>query len=191
MNDTALVLIDIQNDYFPGGKMTLEGPEEAARQASRVLDHFRHYSLPVFHVRHESVFAGRTFMTPGTPGAEIHPLVKPQEGEAVFTKHYPNAFRQTGLLEALQKKSIGHLVFAGMMTHMCIDTSVRAGFDLGFRATLLHDATATRALSFGDRMVPAEEVQGAFIAALGQIFATVVDTEVFLGQSDIRKPNRS
>jgi nicotinamidase-related amidase len=181
MSDTALVLIDIQNDYFPGGKMSLEGPEEAARQASRALDHFRRHSLPVYHIRHESVLPGSTFMIPGTPGAEIHPLVKPRDDEPVITKHFPNAFRQTGLLEALQKRRIGHLVFAGMMTHMCIDTSVRAGFDLGFRATLLHDATATRALPLGDGMVPAGEVQGAFIAALGQIFATVVDTAAFLG----------
>lgn len=181
MRDTALILIDIQNDYFPGGNMTLEGPEAAARQAARALEHFRRQGRPVFHIRHESVLPGSTFMIPGTAGAEIHPLVAPRDGETVITKYYPNAFRETGLKEALQEKGIQHIVVAGMMTHMCIDTSVRAGFDLGFRATLLHDATATRALPLGDRTISAETVQGAFISALGQAFATVVDTETFLG----------
>ncbi len=181
MNDTALVLIDVQNDYFPGGRMALEGSEAAARHAARALDHFRRHGLPVFHIRHESTQPGGGFMLPGTAGAEIHPMVAPRGGEAVITKHYPNAFRQTGLLEALQKQGVTHLVFAGMMTHMCIDTSVRAAFDLGFRATLLKDATATRALSLGDGTIPAAQVQEAFIAALGPVFATVVDTATFLG----------
>lgn len=180
MNDAALVLIDIQNDYFPGGRMELDGPEKAAEGAAQVLGAFRRQGLPVFHIRHESVFPGGGFMLPGTSGADIHPLVAPAEGEAVITKHYPSAFRETGLAETLKEQGIVHLVFAGMMTHMCIDTSVRAAFDLGFRCTMLKDATATRELSLDGETVPAVHVQNAFIAALSQFFATVVDIRTFL-----------
>lgn len=183
MNGTALILIDIQNDYFPGGKIELEGAEAAARHAARALGHFRRIGSPIFHIRHESVLPGRNFMLPGTHGAEIHPLVAPANGETVITKNYPNAFRETTLLARLKGEDISHLVFAGMMTHMCIDTSVRAAFDHGFACTLLKEATATRALPGDAGTVSAAQVQAAFLAALGQLFARIVGTEPFLVSS--------
>jgi nicotinamidase-related amidase len=73
----------------------------------------------------------------------------------------------------LRGRDIGRLVIVGMMTHMCIDTPTRAAADLGFECVLVHDACATRDLSFGGRMVPAATVQGAFMAALDGLFAKV------------------
>jgi len=89
----------------------------------------------------------------------------------VIVKNFPNGFRATPLLERLQALAAHQLVVAGMMTHMCIDTTVRAAFDLGFQCTLAHDACATRALSFGGTTVPAAQVHAAFVAALHGIFA--------------------
>jgi len=169
----ALVIIDIQNDYFPGGAMELEGAEEAGRAAAGLLSRFRAAGLPVIHVRHESVRPGSTFFLPGTPGADIHPLVAPQPGETVITKHFPNSFRETPLLEILRGFSATRLTICGMMTHMCVDTGVRAAFDLGFSCRLAADACATRALSFGGRAVAAADVQAAYLAALGAGFAQV------------------
>lgn len=171
--NTALLIIDIQNDYFPGGAMELVGSDAAAERAALLLDAFRAQKRPVVHVQHWSTRPGATFFLPDTPGAEIHERVAPREGETVMRKHYPNAFRETTLLEHLRGREVGRLVIAGMMTQMCIDTTTRAAADLGFECVLVHDACATRDLSFGGRTVPAADVQAAFVAALNGIFASV------------------
>jgi len=173
----ALLIIDIQNDYFPGGAMELHGSLEAGRQAGRLLEAFRRRGLPVIHVMHHQIRPGAGFLLAGTPGALIHDSVAPLEGETVIVKHYPNSFRDTVLLACLRERQIGQLTIAGMMTHMCVDTSVRAAFDLGFTCTLAVDACATRALTFGNRTVTAEDVHTAYIAALSAVFATAQDTD--------------
>ena len=169
----ALLLIDIQNDYFPGGAMELAGSPEAAAQTAGLLAAFRRRSLPVIHVQHLADRPGATFFLPGTAGAGLHRSVPPLPGEPVFQKHFPNAFRDTPLLRHLREAGITRLVIAGMMTHMCIDTSTRAAADLGFECVLAGDACATRALAFGGTTVPAEQVQAAFLAALDGTFARV------------------
>jgi nicotinamidase-related amidase len=174
MADVALVIIDIQNDYFPGGAMELEGAGPAAEKARQVLEDFRGKKLPVIHVRHLSVRPGSTFFIPGTAGAEIHAKVKPQEGETIVEKNFPNAFRNTPLKEMLEKHQIKQLVVAGMMTHMCVDASVRQAADLGYKVTLLADACATRAQSYGGESVPARQVHAAFLAALNGFYAKVI-----------------
>jgi nicotinamidase-related amidase len=167
----ALLIVDIQNDYFPGGSMELVGSEPAGQQAAKLVAAFRAKSLPVVHIRHISTRPGATFFLPETPGAEIHPCVAPAKGEAVFTKHFPNSFRDTPLLEHLRANEIGRLTIAGMMTHMCIDTTVRAAFDLGFQCALAHDACATRDLFFGGATIPAAQVHAAYLAGINGLFA--------------------
>lgn len=173
----VLLLVDIQNDYFPGGAMELAGSQEAGLKASTLLRTFREQALPVIHVQHIATREGATFFLPGTPGVAIHENVAPQAGELVITKHFPNSFRQTGLLEQLRKRQTTSLVIAGMMTHMCIDTTTRAAADLGFQCMLAHDACATRELSFGGLTVPAAQVQAAYLAALDGPFAQVRSAE--------------
>ena len=172
----ALVIVDIQNDYFPGGAMELEGADAAAAKAAAALAQFRKNGLPVIHVRHLSVRPGATFFLPGTRGAEIHASVQPAPGETVVEKNFPNSFRNTNLKEVLEKQGIKNLVIAGMMTHMCVDASVRHGADLGYKVTLLGDACATRAQSYGGETVPARQVHAAFLAALNGFYAKVVNT---------------
>ncbi|MGE5467044.1 MAG: cysteine hydrolase family protein [Ignavibacteria bacterium] len=177
---SALVIIDIQNDYFPGGAMALEGTDAAAANAARLLADFRARGLPVFHVQHLMKRANAGFLLPGTPGAQIHTSVVPAADEPVVIKHFPNSFRDTGLLERLRAAGATRLVVAGMMTHMCVDTTVRAAFDLGFEIMLAHDACATRALTFGGTRVPAAEVHAAYVAALHGIFAQAASTTALL-----------
>ena len=176
MPDTALVVIDIQNDYFPGGAMELEGADAAGRKAGGALARFRERGLPVFHVRHLSVRPGATFFLPGTRGAEIHAAVTPRSGEPVLEKNFPNSFRNTELKAMLDQEGIKNLVIAGMMTHMCVDASVRHAADLGYKVTLLGDACATRAQTYAGETVPARQVHAAFLAALNGFYAKVVDT---------------
>jgi len=171
--NTALLLIDIQNDYFPGGAMELVGSSEAEEQARKLLEAFRSKALPVIHVQHIATRPGASFFVPGTAGVEIRPCVAPREGETLIRKNFPNSFRDTSLLQHLRDNKITRLVIAGMMTHMCIDSTVRAAGDLGFECLLAHDACATRALPFSGTTVPAETVHAAFLAALNGLFAKV------------------
>ena len=170
---TALVLIDLQNDYFPGGAMELVGAEEAVRQARILLQAFRSRALPIFHVQHIAKRAGATFFLPGTTGVNFHAAVAPSAGEPVVTKHFPSGFRETTLLEHLKAVHASRLVLAGMMTHMCVDTTVRAAADLGFECLLAQDGCATKALQFSGRQIDAQQVQLAYLAALNGAFAKV------------------
>jgi len=170
---TALLIIDIQNDYFPGGRMELHGADAAGLQASRLLAHFRSSGQPTIHVRHIANDPAATFFLPDTVGAEIHPLVKPEQGEMVITKHTPNSFHETDLKAHLDAHGIDRLVIAGMMTHMCVDSSVRAASDAGFECVVVADACATREQTYAATTVAAESVQAAFLAALSGTFATV------------------
>jgi nicotinamidase-related amidase len=176
---TALLLIDIQNDYFPDGKMELEGAPEAAAQARRLLDRFRELDWPTVHIQHIATRPGSTFFLADTDGAAIHASILPLPGETVIVKHFPNSFRETNLLEHLQGLGIERLVICGMMTHMCVDAAVRATADLGFQVLVAADACATRALTHAETTVPAAHVQAALLAAF-KAYGQVLGTEEIL-----------
>jgi nicotinamidase-related amidase len=173
----GLLIIDIQRDYFPGGAYPLVGPEAAAEAARRALDAFRASGEPVVHLKHVWDAPDATFMRPGTDGVEIHPLVEPAEGERVIEKAQPNGFLGTGLEATLREAGIDSLVVAGMMSSMCVDATVRAAVDLGFGATIVHDACAAPDLSYEGAEIPGAAVHGAFMAALADGYATLVGSQ--------------
>lgn len=177
---TGLILIDIQNDYFPGGRMELVGSQEAALQARCLLDHFRQAGLPLIFIQHISTRPGATFFLPGTSGAELHDSIQPNPGEMIIEKHYPNSFRETTLFETLHRQGIERLVIGGMMTHMCVDATSRAATDYGFQNLIAADACATRDLTFEGQVIPANQVHGAFLAALNGSYGKVMKTEQIL-----------
>ncbi len=177
---SALLVIDIQNDYFPGGKMELVGALEGANKAARVQRHFRQLGLPVIHVQHIALSPTATFFLPDTQGAEIQPDVAPINSETVVVKHFPNAFRETQLAQLLAQLAVTELTVVGMMTHMCVDTTVRAASDLGFNVTLIGDACATLDLTHDGETVAAADVQTAYLAAIDGSFASVVNASDFL-----------
>jgi nicotinamidase-related amidase len=167
--EVALLIIDIQDFYFSGGKVPLANPEEAAANAVKVLAAFREAGLPVVHVRHDF-----------EPGGSIHQSVAPIDGEAVFTKTEVSCFNGTNVLAHLQDLGVKKLVIVGMQTHMCLEAATRAAHDLGFEVTVVGDACATRDLTYGDRTVPAADVHASTLATLNVTYATVVDTKTFL-----------
>jgi len=177
---TCLLLIDIQNDYFPGGRMTLVGIEAAAANAQLLLQSYRRTKSPIIHIQHISKGSSGSFFLPETHGVKTHDLVAPLESEALVKKNYPNGFRETHLLEILKKEDITDLLFCGAMSHMCIDATVRAGCDLGFNCVVVEDACATRDLSFNDITIQAPKVHASFMAALSGTYATVLTTEQVL-----------
>ena len=170
---SALLLIDIQDFYFPGGKLQLENPEMAGMNAGLILDHFRKSELPVYHVRHNF-----------ESGGNIHHYVKPEAGEPVLSKDQVNAFVDTKLLEMLQADSIEQLVICGMQTHMCVEAAVRAGHDLGFTCLLVADACATRALQYEEHIIPAKNVHYSTIKTLQGSYARVLTTEDLIKEID-------
>lgn len=185
MTTTALLIIDLQNDYFPtwpGARWPLVGAEAAADQARRVLDAFRAQGGPVVHVRHENPSPDAPFFAEGSPGAGFHEGMTPRDGEAVITKRFPNSFRDTSLRAHLESLGVDALVIVGAMSHMCIDAGTRAAADLGYACTVVHDACATRDQVFDGRTVPAAQVHAAFMAALGAAYAQVTSCDEVLAR---------
>ena len=169
----ALVMIDIQNDYFEGGKWELVGAKQAAQQTQLILKQFRDRELPVIHIQHISMQPGAVFFLPNTEGVEIHESVNPLPTEKVVVKHVPNSFIQTTLLETLKKESITHLVICGMMSNMCVDATTRAAKDLGFECTVISDACATRDLGIDGEIIKAKDVHNSFLASFNFYYAKV------------------
>jgi nicotinamidase-related amidase len=173
---SALIIVDIQNDYFPGGRMTLNNIERAADNAAKLLDHFRTTGQKTFHIQHTWEDPSAPFFVAGTPGAEIHESVAPRPGESVIVKHFPNSFRESPLLEELRRAGINDLTICGAMSHVCIDATTRAAADYGFNCTLAHDACATRDVEFEGKKVAAADVHAAYMSALGFAYAKVLPT---------------
>ena len=184
-NQTALLMIDIQNDYFPGGTIELSAANEAAEKAGEVLSFFRNNEMPVIHIQHIGVQEGATFFLPDTKGAEIHQSVTPLETEKVIIKNFPNSFRETELLEYLKEKSISNLVICGMMTDVCVSSTTRAAMDFGFHNTIITDAVTTRDRDLKVKIIPAQQVTESFLAglnALGGLYAALETSESYIKQ---------
>ncbi len=171
---TALLLVDIQQDYFPQGRMELVAPIEASLEAKRLLAYFRKEALPVVHLQHISMKKDATFFLPDTEGVSFHENVRPIVTETIIEKHFPNSFRDTNLNECLESKGVEELVVCGMMSHMCIDATVRAASDKGYSCLVAHNACATKNLIFDGVDIPAKHVHGAYMAALAAVYAKVL-----------------
>lgn len=178
----ALVIIDIQNDYFDGGANPLVGSTAASLNARKLLEFFRKESLLVIYIQHLAARPGSTFFIPNTKGADIHANVFPAVGEKVIVKNYPNSFRNTDLLDYLRSNRITDLVICGMMTHMCVDATTRAAKDYGYNCIVISDACATKKLEYRDRKVNADEVQTAFLSALDYFYSRVMPAEDYLAE---------
>ena len=176
---TALIIIDVQKDYFPGGKHPLVNPLEAAKKAYMLLQCFREHGGHHVHIQHISKRPDATFFISGDRGTDIHDSVAHFEGEPIIYKHSPNAFLNTNLLELLKSWGVGCVVICGMMTHMCVEATARAAFDLGFQVLVAEDACATRDLTYGDTTIPADHVHKASLAAL-KSYGKVMKSEEIL-----------
>jgi len=172
----TLVIIDVQNFYFLGGKLPLTGPVEASLKARALLEAFRARGWPVVHVLHLGPGQAAPSPDAGDQAYRAHPNVMPRPGEPVIGKREANAFRDTDLLATLRRLGTIRLVIAGMQTHMCVEAATRAAADLGFQVTVVHDACATRPLAFDGVEVPAAQVHTAALAAMGGGYAKVVST---------------
>jgi nicotinamidase-related amidase len=173
--DATLVIIDAQNEYLDG-KLALPGAVPALAALARLLGRAREAGAPVVHVQHKGR-PGGLFDLEARGGAIIE-AAQPVGSEAVLHKPLPNAFAQTELDATLKRLGRSQIVFAGFMTHMCVSSTARAALDLGYKATVAADATATRDLP--DPMggtISADALQRAALAALADRFAIVAKVE--------------
>ena len=182
MSGRALIVVDVQNDYFTGGKFTLSGMEAAAANVAKVLAAARAAGDYVVHVRHEFPTAEAPFFAPGSEGAAIHPSVAARAGEPVVVKHQINSFRDTNLKQLLDEQAIKEVTIVGAMSHMCIEGTTRAAADFGYKTTVVHDAVATRDLEFNGVTIPAAQAHAAAMAALGFAYAATPSTAEWLAQ---------
>ncbi len=179
---TGLILVDIQKDYFLGGRMELPGMAAVSSKAKELLSFFRQRQWPTFHIQHLATGENATFFLPGTEGADIHASVKPLPTDIVIQKQHINSFLNTQLLDELKQATVERVVICGAMSHMCIDATVRAAADFGFGCVVIHDACATKKVQFEDKVIPASEVHGSFMAALGMAYADVLSLEEFISK---------
>lgn len=180
MSKRAILVVDIQNEYFPEGNFPLQGIEAASANAARVIAAARAKRDLVINIRHE--MPGGPIFVPGSEGAKINVAARPEGDEPVITKNFPNSFRGTGLKELLNKQEIEEVVVVGAMSHMCIDATTRAANDLGFRTITIHDACATRDVEFSDTVVPASDVHSTIMGALAFAYGEVIGTDDFLSR---------
>lgn len=180
MTHTALIVVDIQNDYFSGGKWELNATDSAADNAARVIGAARERGDLVIHIRHETLAPDAPFFVPGSDGAQLHEKVRNLGDELVIVKHFMNPYRETELLEVLEHHEIERVTVVGNMSHMCIDAVTRASDDFGFETTVIHDACTTHDLEFNDVKVPAHLVHAAFMAALKFGYAEVLSTDEYV-----------
>ncbi|MEP4194381.1 MAG: cysteine hydrolase family protein [Aliishimia sp.] len=177
MTKTALILIDIQNDYFNGGLMPLDGMDTAAANASRLLSGARARNETLFHIRHIAGSPEAPFFRPGTVGSEIHTTVQPAPNEIVLKKNRPNSFVGTGLEAALHDAGVEHVILCGAMSQMCVDATARAAVDMGFAVTVVSDACAAASVNFAGVGVTSSQVHAAIMAPLAASYGKVVMTQ--------------
>lgn len=182
MSKKALILIDLQNDYYPGGLWTLHNIDAASANASKVLAEARSRDYRVIHVRHEFQSDDAPFFKPGSTGAHTHPSVSPIEGEQIVLKHAVNAFKDTQLKNILDADQVIEITIIGAMSHMCIDAATRAASDFGYQVTVVEDACASRDLDFNGKTIAAKDVHGAYMSALSFAYADIKTTQQWLNQ---------
>lgn len=183
MTDTALILIDIQNDYFEDGRWPVDKMAEVSAKAARLLEHARKEGHEVIHIRHEIPSDEAPFFRPGTKGAETHASVTPNEGEIVILKHKANSFQDTALRQELEARGVSNVTICGAMSQMCIDATTRAASDFGYTVTVVEDACGAKEVTFNGVEVPAPQVHAAFMAPLGMSYAKVTSCEDYFSEN--------
>ncbi len=179
----ALVVVDIQNDYFEGGNCVLHEPQTAAKKAKSLIDFFHDHHEPVIYICHINQGSNQGAFVPDSVGSEIYAEIQPADCDHVFIKHVPDSFEADGFWNYLRQESIQELIVCGMMSHMCIDTTVRSARVKGYEVIVAEDACTTMSLEWDKISYPAETVHAVYMASLSGAFAKVMKTDVYLEQA--------
>ena len=177
----ALMIIDVQNDYFPNGKYPLNNTVQTLKNTLKLQKHFRQKQLPIIYIQQIIQDDNAVFFVKNSYGCQLHPKLLPiqEHNKLVIEKAYPNSFYQTQLQQKLKQAEITQLVICGMMSHMCVDSTTRCAYELNYQPILIHDACTTRDLEFNGNIISSSDVHNSFMSALMRV-ATVMNIESFI-----------
>ena len=133
----ALIVIDIQEG------LVKENPFDTKNfiiNTKAIIQHFRDQSIEVIFIRHSE---DEGLLATGSDNWQVYHELKPQKNEKIFNKYYNSIFKDSELKEYLDSKRITDLTFVGMQVEFCIDTSVKVGFEYGYKITIVEDAIST------------------------------------------------
>ncbi|MUG08909.1 isochorismatase family protein [Commensalibacter sp. ESL0366] len=180
MKNTVLIIIDLQNDYYPNGKFPLFNMNSVGKSSMKVLAAARQHHIPVIHIQHQFPMKDAPFFVQHTEGVKINKDVKPLDNEICITKNYPNAFKGTELKSVLDRHNYKNLIVIGAMSQMCVDATVRTALDYGYQVTLIPDCIASKEITFNDVEVPAPKVHAAMLWILSFAGAKIMSKDEFL-----------
>ena len=175
----ALIIIDMQNCMASPEAGPRNNPQAEANIAD-LLATWRAAKAPIVHVRHISRSSSSGF-APGQPGAAFQPAFAPRQGEHVVEKNVPDAFAHTGLERWLRVRGVEELVMAGVSTNISVEDSARSAGNLGFRTTVVSDATfAFAKRDHAGTQRGADEVHAMSLSNLDGEYAAITDTRSLL-----------
>ncbi|UPX16720.1 phospholipase C type enzyme, variant 2 [Ascochyta rabiei] len=189
-SDSALIIIDAQNEYAEG-QLKVTNAESSGKAIASLLEKYRAANGKIVHVMHQTP-EGAPIFTPGTKlanefsnvAAKVRVLTsftrthtdRVQDGEEVIWKQFPGSFEQTSLHDTLQSWGVKKVALTGYMAHVCVSTTAREAMQKGYEVILVEDA-------IGDRDIPGvegSELTRVALAELADVFGTTVQS------SDIR-----
>ena len=181
MAKRALIVIDVQNEYFDGA-LPITAPATATSLANigRSMDAASAAGVPVIVVRHGDADPEAPIFREGSHAWELHPEIERRARDHLVEKTFPGSFTDTPLGDILAAEGVDTVVIAGYMTHMCVDTTSRQAAHRGLGVEILNDATGTLALENSGGQASGEELHRATLVAQGQFFADVVTTDEWL-----------
>jgi nicotinamidase-related amidase len=175
MPERALIVIDVQNDYFPGGAWALPHAERALPNILALIEKARSRGDAVVYIQHVTP-AGSPVFAAGSKGAQLHAALPVLTGDPVFQKQHPSSFQGTGLGALLQQQGLRSLDICGFMTQMCCDTTTREGYASGFAMRLFSDATAAKDLVVEGEHIAHDTVHRVSLGALAR-FAKIIPSK--------------
>jgi len=181
----ALLVIDVQNEYFTG-KLPVTHPPGSLERILAAMDAAQARGVPVVVIQHASSRESSPAFRRGTPGWELHPEVAHRPRELLLEKTLPGSFTGTDLASWLGEREIRTVAVAGYMTHMCCDTTARQAFHRGMTVEFLSDGTGTLGLKNEGGAVTGEELHRATLAAQAMMFSRVMDTAQWIARLDER-----
>lgn len=175
----ALLVIDVQNEYFTGA-LPITHPVGHLERILRAMDGAREAGVPVVVIQHGFPQPDKPFFRKGTPGWELHPEVAARPKDHQIEKELPGSFTGTDLEPWLRDRGLDTVAIAGYMTHICCDTTARQAMHRGLNVEFLGDATGTLPLKNAAGEVSAEELQRSILCAQQMMISEVLDTERWL-----------
>jgi nicotinamidase-related amidase len=181
MSSRALIVIDVQNEYFDGALPISDPPPQTSLEnIARAMDAATAAGFPVIVVQHGDDDPGSPIFRKGTHAWSLRPEIEQRTRDHLVEKSFPGAFTGTPLESILESAAVGTVTIVGYMTHMCVDTTSRQAAHRGYGVEILNDATGTLSLENSGGVASGEELHRATLVAQGQFFAEVTSTDQWL-----------